>query len=362
MRVAVKINFTNTTYTELTSPESEGGQINVSNLDSIINETSFGFKGFQLSGISKLDGSTKFFPSTGYPGYISANKSDSEGNISDVIRVTFSGEFPAYIYITFDQNAKERATNFTVSNDQNDTVATIQNNSNTSVAIASELLGLSGYTGTVTLSFIFTKWSKSNSCIHITSISTDQQPVFTGADLISINCSENLFDAQMQITPGICEQYANITVYDRGKLLHERAKSGLLTADYTLEISAIDDTTSEQKELGTYIISEWGIYSNKSEVNITCRDKTYLFEKINIARSGIKDRTLHDLLDILFSQAPGMPWMYDDNTTMQRCKNIVLPNNWYVASDLYTMLNKVCALGMLRIYWYIDTFIVGRCF
>lgn len=365
MRIVVTTKFTNKSFSEFENPISNKAELNVSNLEQIVSKISNGCKGFQLSGVSKLDGSTRFFPAAGYPGYISGDLSNDEGLINDVITVRIVGSIPPRIYVTFDSVSKEYAVDFTVSNSQNDKVVVISGNTKNSVAIDTSSLELVSSGGIIDdeidLIFSFTKWSKPGASTKVTSIRTYQVIGFTGKDLINVRCSENLFDAQMQVTPGICEQFADISVYDRQNLLHERAAEGALSDDYEILVDAIDDVTGIQSSLGAYVASEWNVKSTASEVSITCRDKSYLFEKINIARSGIADRTLHEFLTILFNQAPGMSWTYLDYETEDRCKSILVPSSWYGASDLYTMLTKVCALGMLRIYWYIDTFIVGRC-
>lgn len=340
--------------------------INVSNVDALISGTYNGYKGFQLSSdrsnpISTLDGSTQFYPASGYPGIITREVSDADGSCNTIIPFTLAGSLPKNLYLDFDDVSKEYAVDFTLSSVVASQDIIVKGNTSTRVILPLDDMQPPAMLNNVVFTLTITKWSKPNASIKITKLSTYYFNAFTGRDLKSVNNSENLFDSQMQIVPGICEQYADISVYDRYGILRKLALENELTPDHVLSIAAIDDSDGTEYALGNYIISDWNFDGISSTVGISARDKSYLFEKINIERAMIADRTLNELLGIMFAQAAGMPWRYQDDATRERCNAITVPNSWYHASDLYTMLNKLCALGMLRIYWYIDTFIVGRC-
>lgn len=367
MRIQVKVNFkekdvANVFLDEATLPV----QTNVSNSDAIVEGVSNGYNGFQLSvgnanPVSRLDGSTRFYPVTGYPGLITMELSGEGGSCSTIIPFVLTGNTPENLYLNFDSVTKEHAVDFKITNNVTNYAITVTNNTSVLLVLPLKDLRLPSTLSNAIFTLKITKWSKPNSSIKITRLSTYYLAVYTGTDLKSVANSENLLDSQMQVTSGICEQYADVSVYDRYGVLRKFALTNKLTPDHVLSISAVDDADGITYEMGSYIISDWNFDGISSTVGITCRDKSYLFEKINIERSVIADRTLDELINILFAQAPGMSWRYQDSETRTRCKAIVIPNNWYHASDLYTMLNKICALGMLRIYWYVDTFIVGRC-
>lgn len=340
-------------------------QINVANPRVVVENTSKGFKGFQLSEkrnspVSTLLGDYVAYPATGYQGIITQELSDANGGCNITISFSLSGAAPENLYIQFDAAAKEYAVNLTLTNNVNSKTITITNNTDTLLILNLATLKLPDVCNNLALTLNITKWSRANASIKITRLSTYWLAVYTGNSLKSFSCSENLFDSQMQLQPGICEQYADIVVYDRDNVLHDFALTEKLTADYPVNICASDDEGTEY-DLGSYIVSDFNISATSSQVTIACRDRAYLFEKIDIARVAIADRTLEDFINILFAQAKNMPYRYQDSETLGRCQNIKVPNSWYLASDLYTMLTKVCALGMLRIYWYIDTFVIGRC-
>lgn len=362
MRVQVVLNFRSDADTNIYwGNVGQPPQSNVSNPDEIFKGVPSGFAGFQLDVVPSLGGQFFFYPPEGYKGLVSSTLSDASGYINYTIPFHISGIIPERLYVSFDNISKEYATNFTLKNTYRGTSVTISNNTSTFVEIPMDKLDAGATFSGIKFELMITKWSKPNSSVKITGLSPFVTCIFTGRDLVDFECSENILDAQLSLETGICEQYANISVYDRINIIHYFAQKGKLAADHFVTIQAVDDNDGTTHELGTYIASEWNVQADNSSVAITCRDKSYLFPKINIVRSSIADRTIDDLLNILFNQAPGMTWQYKDEETQQRCAQIVVPNSWYLASDLQTMLNKICALGMLRIYWYLDTFLVGRC-
>lgn len=361
----IKIEFTtlDTTAEARIEYVSASPQINLSNAPYIaIPQNSNPLKkGFQLSPnsstvVSPLNGRYTYFGSDGYPGF--ASKTLYGGSAIDAT-VTFriNNVVPTQLYITFDTASGEYAPSYYLSNNQNAYVVNVSDNNSVVSAVSITSMGL---TPGAQVTLHITSWSTLNKSIKVTNISgLSYIYEMYGSSLIDFKCSENLMDSQLSVEPGICEQYANITVYDRGNILRDRAMRGTLEDDAQVTLSSVDN--SVETILGTYFVSEWNVNSNSSNVIINCRDKSYIFSKINVARSTIATRSVHDLLVTLFAYATNISWQYKDVDTQTRCEQIVIPNSWWLASDLYTMLNKICAVGMLRIYWYIDRFIVGRC-
>ena len=290
-------------------------------------------KGFQFSlASSVLDGSHTFFPDNGYPGYLSSSTQNASITIKAV------GDTISNLYITFDPVTGEHAKTIKVNN------KTFDNNN------VSTFLSFNAATDIV---IELSNWSAPNSTIKVSNIAITPTITLLGSDLINFKCSENLLDSDLQIDPGICEQYADLEIYDRGNIFHQLALEGLLNDDCDVNINTDDFA------LGIYISSEWNVEIDNSIISLSCRDRSYLFEKILIQRADIAERSIDDLLNILFSQA-NIPWNYLDNETQTRCQSIVIPNNWFAQSNLKTLLEKICSLGMLRMYWSLNTFYVGR--
>lgn len=364
MRPQVKIIFKEDSITSLKVVESELPEtVNVANPADILEGIGDGYRGFQVSQtkVATLDGTYRVYTERGYPGVITKTLSSSDGTCDISIPVHITGDTPKNLYISFDKVAKEYAKAFTLTNSVNKFTIKRDNNTEAELTLPLASLMLPAALDDATFTLKITKWSKPNASIKLTRFSSQYVATYTGKDIVSLVYSENLLDSQMQILPGICEQYANISVLDRYNALRKRALRDELHGDYVVNIASIDDESGISYTEGSYIISDWDFKSTSSQVDISCRDKSYLFEKINIERVGIKDRTLDDFINIMFTQAKNMTWRYLDGDTQERCRSINVPNSWYTASDLNTMLSKVCALGMLRIYWYVDTFIIGRC-
>lgn len=358
-KLTIEFSEKSTTNTKILY-KTNSGQTNVSHPNYVIKagNENINKKGFQLSAtraavVSSLNGSYTYFGDEGYPGFLSSAITPSNASISFYIMHTP----PTHLYIMFDSASGEYATAFTLKNDRTNDTVSVSNNNVLSVGVDVNSLNIaSGDSVTLTV----TGWSASSKSVKITNInSISYKYELYGSQLIDFKCSENFMDSQLSVSPGICEQYADITVYDKGQLLHGRAKAGALETDAKVTLSVVDN--SSEKILGTYFVSDWDINSNSSNVKINCRDKSYMFSKINVARSSVMTRNVHTLLVNLFAYAANTSWEYLDVQTQARCVNMIIPDSWWLASDLQTMLNKICAVGMLRIYWYIDKFYVGRC-
>lgn len=195
--------------------------------------------------------------------------------------------------------------------------------------------------------------------IKIKFISDNSEMSFNGSQLISFTCSENIMDSNLDLNPGICEQYANLEIYDKDNLLRRKGLNGKLHSDDLVTIIGI--SSDSEIVLGDYLVEEWKIENDNSIIKVTCRDTSYKLDKVNVPRTTISNRSVDELLNMVFGSAPQMTWTYLDSPTSERCKNIKIPGSWYSASDLKTLLENICVVGMLRIYYFNGTFFVGRC-
>lgn len=364
MRVKVVIDFGNTTGTQFEAlPENWPEQINVQAeadiAEMLHNDGSRGYRGFQFNS-TKLDGSYKFFDLTGYPGIITRQMSDAYGVFASPVEIDFTvnTQSPKIIWISFDSMCKEYATKFSIVQKAMGWHIDIEDNKATVIGVPMAALLIP--TG-ATLTLQIHEWSKPNASAKVTKISPYSKAEYTGKDLIDFVCSENLLDSNLAIQSGICEQYADVSVYDRDSMLHACAYNDILVDDYKVVIYALNDATHDQYTLGTYYVSDWDINGSSTEVGISSIDISYIFDKINVPAVPIKDRTVDDMLTLFFGYAQDVNWKYFDDETAEYCKSIMTPDSWFRAGTLRELLNKICAIGMLRIYWYINKFIVARC-
>ncbi len=369
MRVKATIDFTLSNNTRLSKENLEWPeQINTQNLNDadIFRNTFTGFSLFQFSKlriekVSTLNGIFKLLPSKGYNGFISKELSLSDKTFDAPLELPFNvlGNIPSYLFITFDAILNEYATDFIITNNQNAKTISINNNTLNTLLIDLTSLGLSE-SDTLKLTLIIDKWSKSYASAKVTRISVNPTSLYTEHSLISFNCSENAFDSQMNITPGICEQYADIKVYDRNGLIHKLVEKEQLTQNYDVTLFAIDNNSVEYI-LGKYITNKWDIDSNTSEVSVKCIDISKNFDKVKIPNTEIATRTLDDMLTLLFGFA-NVAWDYSNVETELYCKEFKTVNSWFREDNLYNLLQNICKGGLLRIYWYVNRFIIARCY
>lgn len=182
-------------------------------------------------------------------------------------------------------------------------------------------------------------------------------------EIKSFLCSENITDSDLSIQPGVCEQYADVYLYDRTNFLHEYVY-GIDRQENKDEVKVsfwCGEDLNNLTLMGTYYASSWDVNGDDNSIHIKCRDKTYLLDSITaepLPRNGTK--TCHQLLTRLFNEMHDCQWEYLDNETSSRCSNITIANCWYIGSTLRELLDKVCYLGMLRIFCINDVFYVGR--
>lgn len=366
MRAQVEINYNFNINSDIVSLDSADDQSDVSNIAPVIDTKSKGFRGFKGFHFAKnknewpatADGSYRYYSDEGYKGFISRNLSDANGNISVALSVTFAGDVPNAIYITFDQVCNEFATEIFVTNNQNGNTVTV-NNRRYVARIALDSLVLDA---NPTLTLNIRKWNTPFKSVKITKVSVSYIGIYDTSELLSVESSENLLNQQMQISAGICEQYANVSLYDRSGMLHEFAMLEILLKEQQVSIYAIDDNNNIEYQLGAFNVSAWDVQSNNSIVKLSAIDATQTLDKIYISMLPIKNRTVDDLLTICFAQLKNASWKYIDDDTSTYCKNIKTPNSWCYTGTLLDTLIKVCLLGMLRVYFYIDSFIIARCY
>lgn len=194
----------------------------------------------------------------------------------------------------------------------------------------------------------------------VLSISPYPYAKMSGSSVLNFRCSENLMDSDLSISPGICEQYGDATLYDRDGLLKQAAFGGRLGEDTSVSFRVIDNDTEEKIELGNYKVADWDNVNDEDHFQLSCRDYSYLLDSILVPKAYVMQRTLDELLQSAFDLC-NTSWTYVDTATQERCQKIVLPKCMYFVTNAKTLLNNICTVGMLRIYWYIDTFYVGRC-
>lgn len=356
MRTAIRIQFPISNRAEVVEESPRPLEANVSHYEKIFepgnNNT---VNGFQLSSANKvaaqLSSRHTFFGPDGYSGYLSGNISE------DSVECNFKLESwrpdVTRLYITFDRASGEYAKTIKLQCED----ITILVSNNTQVFVGIDISAFDEVYGTVTMTL--SDWSVPGHSFKVTNISFIPDIYAVDTSIISFKCSQNLLDAELSINPGVCEQYADIELYDKDNILHTLAADGTLYTDATAQIEGIDDDGTIIS-LGRYIVSDWQIEQTNTVVRISCRDRSYLFNKVTIRRAMVATRSVDALLRIVFDAAR-IQWSYLDAETRERCMSISIPDSWYTESKLDVLLDKICAVGLLRMYWYLDTFYVGRC-
>lgn len=326
-------------------------QINKVNNEEITNPRNVGLSlPFQYSGtaksvISSLNGLYKVLPEEGYPGYISKTVSDANGIFAAPLPQVVFSTTSTIVVVYF---ADGYPVDFTVK--CGDIIDTYKDNKEQVIFFN---YGSAGeYTITVS------KWSVGNSSLKISRIISLDQFVFTENDLIDFKCSENFLDSQVSIQPGICEQYADITIYDRYKLLYRYVVEYERELTHSIVRLLVYDDNNDVNVIGAYVITDYNISGQGLRVNLTCSDPSYKLEKIQIPAIPPARRTVADMIKIVANYG-NIPIRYADTSVYAQCISIATPNCWFKADNALNILNKICQLGMLRLYWYIDTFIIG---
>lgn len=363
MRVQVQIDYQLNISTNA-SPSALPAQCNVSHGEFLTNSKDFkGYKGFHFAAnrdqkTIKADGSYKFYPDSGYQGFIAKSFTDAKGYCDLTVRLQFAGEAPEQLLFQFDSVDNTYPLMMTLITASSSQIKVV--NVNKSFAI----VDISGLTlvANDSISIRFSKWNKANYTAKIVSISVNYTGIYDLQNLIDVRCSENAFDAQLNIKPGIVEQYADVSIYDRNQLIHQFARAELLKENQQVTILSIDDETNTSEILGIYIVDEWQVEATSSIVKINCTDPSSAFENLDIPSAPVQTRTVDNLLSLLFSYVQGYTFTYIDDATRTACENIKIPSSWYAKGNVLEVLRKICEVGQLRIYWFINVFIVVRCY
>lgn len=365
MHVRIDIHFDQNTDAELNISSYPSGN-NVSNNEQVKSGNSMGYKGFQLSPsdktrtISTLNGDYRMFGATGYPGISTQTISDTSCvfAVPPVLVLRFYTYDISKIYIAFDRVLKEYATDITLIIDGEGSWTLTNDSAMMSVDLSDYIAINTQQTYVVRVQL--NKWSVPNASAKITYIGLDFNDAFTDNALKEFTCSENALNSQMYVQPGIIAQFANISIYDRYGSLHFAAKEMLIQQGADIEISAISDEDDSVTLLGAYVATNCDIRGEDRVVKIDCTDPSINFDKIYVDNLRVKDRSLHDMLTELFVYIK-YPWKYQDAATQTYCECIITPNSWFSADTFEKQLQKVCNLGLLRIYWSNGTFVVMRC-
>lgn len=364
MRVYVHLKFdtgTSGTIVEDSIPEL----VNVSSAENMYTEASRGQKGFQLSDkhnevVCSLDGTYSMYSSKGYQGIITRVLSNSRGYFpaesTPAIELTLSSYNLKKLYVGFDQACHEYATEISLKNNTTGEVRTVHNDKTVMQLDVSN--NTNSLSSSITISI--TKWSRAYASAKISYIVLEYASTFTGNTLKELVCSENTFNSQAYVCPGIVEQYANIKVYDRYQYLHSLAEEESLLEGALVKIAVVDEN-DEERSLGSFVVDAYVISAVSSEVQINCKDPSETFSTIYVENLPVKDRSVDDMLTLAFKYASSYTWKYVDAETAQYCKKIKTPNSWFESGTLQDLFNKICNLGMLRIYWYDNSFVVARC-
>ena len=365
MRLEVQIEFSKNTESTL-ELASTVGMLDVSQPD-VINdpETDLSsFVGFQLSEevdeyVSTLDGLYGLYGT--YNGVIFDNLSDANGEFhiqSDII-FNIIGRIPKYLYIMFDPVSGEYATEFTVDLILDNDLKSIQITNNTSVfrAISLEAFETARLDRTeyAYLGISIVKWSHAYKSPKIIYASDSYTAIFKNENLKNVRCSENSSNADLSLSLGIIEQFADITLYDRYGILMQLAIAGILTEKHFVNIWAENDDVNYL--LGTYVTNDWDVSANSKIITLTCKDASSILDQYTV-ELPLDRRTAKDMLTAVFNFVPNYAYKFADTSTEQIFNNIVNTTNFFEKSSVREAVNKICNLGMANIYWSKDSFVI----
>lgn len=181
--------------------------------------------------------------------------------------------------------------------------------------------------------------------------------IYRGTDLIKYECSEHLLDAQLTFTPGICEQYINATIYDRNNVLQLLAAQNKLTANQLIRVYVVDDNFRQQ--IGEYYSVDWNVHNCESDVELTGSDEFSYLNNLEYTSYNVEKKTVHKMLSDAFSYS-NVSWRYLDDSVRLLCNSVVTLMCEYPNTDVISLLEEICRVAMLRIYYYNGTFIVAQ--
>lgn len=362
MKVNVHVSFNSgSSKTEIVSLPTLSNVANVSNLNT--RTSSIGSKGFQLSPskdkiVSTLEGDNRFYTSNGYIGVMSREISNVDRVFSNPVNVKIRiyAQTTDYVYIIFDRALKEYAHIFTLS----DTFNQINYTNNLSSIIEIPLSNFDKVDDEYyDLTMSITEWSHPFTSAKITYVSSNYAMSFTGSSILDIVWSEHSMDSQVTVLPGIVEQYANVSLYDRLGSASIISEHNLFSegAKATIEVLDSDNNVIDENE---YLVADWDISADSRLVDFTCADPTVAFSKISVSATNVQTRSIHDFLTLVFEYVPKYTWKYIDTEVQNYCEQTIIPNSWSRKRSVDESLRLICASAMLRICWLKNTFVVLR--
>lgn len=377
MRVEVEVAFSLANESQVNTEhesDTDSAETNVSRKTYMTSEDNYSYRGkrgFQFAAVrgewpAISDGSYQYFPDSGYHGFMSQALSDVNGDFATPVQVSIEiyGKIPYFLFIQFDRILNLYATQLVIKNNYNSNTVVV-NNKRSLVYIDLSVFNF-GFEdipedNPLLLTVTFSQVNRAYQSLRLTQLSLTFRGIYTENELISVENSEQLFDSQMSISPGIVEQYADIKVYDRTGIIHDLAKKEILASRQNVTIRAYTDD-GEEVTLGIYKANDWDVTEGSNEVDITCADTTEQLDKRWSNMAEIDTRSVDDLLTMAFAVNGSSVWRYIDSDTETYCKNIITPNSWYYNSTVKELLEKICQLGQLRIYDYLGEYVVARCY
>lgn len=322
------------------------------------------FKGFFLMSsadnkpVATLDGSFKCFGANGYDGAVGGvYYEDSPSRVYTAYSIQFNTIPTAGCTIVLDPSGAPQVDQITVVN----FFPSGAEQSSTDVAVDPTYPVINIIPGVITSDLVQIKFRMPDHNVNyytkVLYVFPNITAIYRGTDLIKYECSENMLDAQLTFTPGICEQYINATVYDRNNVLQQLAAQEKLSTGHNINVYAVDDNFREQ--IGQYYSEDWDVQNCESDVGITGGDGFKYLSNFDYRVAGVKDRSVAKMLSDAFEYA-GVQWKYQDSDTQLYCQYIWTDNCWYPDTDIITLLEDICKVAMLRIYYYNGVFIVGR--
>ena len=376
MQHVVEINFTDPYASQKvltnTEPFLYPTQNDVSHIEALEELPSnralyFGFKGFVFAEWPSrwpalADGSYRYFGEEGYKGYMSRSLSSSSGTPEDGYSIdirfycTFSGSRPQYLTIQFDRVCDEYAKQLTVENLTKVKMVMVTNNTYRALITLSALEIDDGDL----LAIKIQRWNKANKNAKVTKMEFSIFGQYDESCVDQYSCSHNLLEQNFKITPGILEQFADITFRDRNKELLRLSNAEMLNKNLQVAIKVIEGEDTYVQ--GVYLSHAWKVDGTSDKVILNCSDISSKFSNIQVPLIDLANRTLKELFTLMFSYVPQINYQYIDPSTEAYCEACSTPNSWMYAGTLEEGLLKCLSFGLLRLFWHIDRFYIARCY
>ena len=337
-------NITNWSFTDPT------GTNNMSTPDKVFNFEGAPYRGFHFSknyqeNTIQFAGGYGFYPTTKYSGYISASMSDSTGALeADVTLALTLSAIPKYLLINFDPAQGVMATNMTI----NGIAVT---NSSYSMVVQLQELGIT----TTSISIVFTKLNKPYNPLKITAVIPGLISTFSDRYIQSVTFASQLMDTSFNITPAVVEQYARLVLIDRSGIITNIAESADMAKD--LKVMLYIDNVLKY----TYLTSIWDIQAESSKITLECNDPSKKLANCQISATGISSRSLYELFQIAFTFT-GYTFEAIDNETEAYLHSMIVKNSFTILQTSLELINKLCVVGFLRVFWDKNIFKIARCY